>query len=743
MKEKKNRNSIKRLLMLALALVMVLSIVPFSALADDEYVGMGHQYELSPNVGMDKDDPYYLYLSKPGESEPEYKAFDDNWVFDNFNTPAFVDRVYYHMFCIDDSTGIEFGKDGETYLSVPQVIDDLFDAAENRTGNTGLKAKVYWIIANAESVAREIDAANSATYDPYKDIYGGGNVDNPNFDNEDAVNYRVYYTAIQAVLWHYMNGFDLVPVDKIEDGTYPLKSAIRDTVFAGTETEKTAEIAILRRIEKLYNTVIERAETQATPISAKISAEIDDSSATEFEQNGATYYGPLSVTATKNIASTTMKSIQISVEGTFDADAPPVVVDSGFSPCAMETAYGTATSGWFGSGVGWQPVSINAAVVNNGEQFYIKIPAGASDLSITATVQGIANTTDYRDPLIFAGMSEGEQAHDAVQMMIGIFPGGVAVPIYASDSCALDNEPGTNPEPEPNPNPDPVLPKTYSISVSKIDSEIGTSLSGASFTLSKDGYSTSATTGSSGTASFLLPSSPAGTYTLTETSAPDGYNELSGSITLVISAEGAIDSVSGAGATATAGSTTVTVKNVKVGKVVISKTDATDSAPVPGAEIEIWNKTTGEVIFKGLTDENGQISFEKPEPGTYVFKETIAPYGYVLNVEEFEFTVNEDGTITGTLGITNEKDIPAIPPGHTIVPGDDEDTFVELDEDGTPLGTWEKDPETDEWVYFPEEVPLAPKTGDSGWTMYLTIMLAALAALSAIAYIPKKARKTH
>ena len=55
---------------------------------------------------------------------------------------------------------------------------------------------------------------------------------------------------------------------------------------------------------------------------------------------------------------------------------------------------------------------------------------------------------------------------------------------------------------------------------------------------------------------------------------------------------------------------------------------------------------------------------------------------------------------------------PDVPTGHILVP--DGDGFIQLDEDGTPLGRWEWDPELEEWI-FDEFVPLGalPPTGDN------------------------------
>ena len=88
-------------------------------------------------------------------------------------------------------------------------------------------------------------------------------------------------------------------------------------------------------------------------------------------------------------------------------------------------------------------------------------------------------------------------------------------------------------------------------------------------------------------------------------------------------------------------------------ELVITKTDLTSSTPVKGATIEIYD-SQGTMVYRDITDDNGQISTMSLTPGKYTFKETIAPRGYKLNTGSFEFTINDDGTVSGTTSFTNE-----------------------------------------------------------------------------------------
>ncbi len=81
-------------------------------------------------------------------------------------------------------------------------------------------------------------------------------------------------------------------------------------------------------------------------------------------------------------------------------------------------------------------------------------------------------------------------------------------------------------------------------------------------------------------------------------------------------------------------------------KVTLTKTDITGAETVPGAEIEVKNEQ-GEVIYRAVTDENGEIPDIPVTPGRYTFKEVLAPEGYALNETTCSFTVDENGQVSG------------------------------------------------------------------------------------------------
>ena len=91
----------------------------------------------------------------------------------------------------------------------------------------------------------------------------------------------------------------------------------------------------------------------------------------------------------------------------------------------------------------------------------------------------------------------------------------------------------------------------------------------------------------------------------------------------------------------------------KGNEVVLKKSDITTGKPVAGATIEIYD-SEGRTYFEGKTDENGEIPLKEIPAGTYTYKETIAPAGFALNTETFEFSIDHHGKVTGMAEITDE-----------------------------------------------------------------------------------------
>lgn len=117
--------------------------------------------------------------------------------------------------------------------------------------------------------------------------------------------------------------------------------------------------------------------------------------------------------------------------------------------------------------------------------------------------------------------------------------------------------------------------------------------------------------------------------------------------------------------------------------ITINKIDVTSGEFLAGAEIEVKD-IRGDLVFRGVTDSTGGVTFEKPEPGLYYYRETAAPEGYILNKEEYVFTIDAAGVVRGSLEIGN------IPEDTVVISKEDTTTAEELpgaeiviyDEDG-------------------------------------------------------------
>ena len=82
---------------------------------------------------------------------------------------------------------------------------------------------------------------------------------------------------------------------------------------------------------------------------------------------------------------------------------------------------------------------------------------------------------------------------------------------------------------------------------------------------------------------------------------------------------------------------------VIIGTIKITKTDAVTGKVIPGATITITDKN-GKKIVEGITNKEGNVEF-RLEYGTYYFKESKAPKGYILDETPHQFSITKDGQI--------------------------------------------------------------------------------------------------
>ncbi|WP_195268334.1 SpaA isopeptide-forming pilin-related protein [Eubacterium sp. 1001713B170207_170306_E7] len=123
-----------------------------------------------------------------------------------------------------------------------------------------------------------------------------------------------------------------------------------------------------------------------------------------------------------------------------------------------------------------------------------------------------------------------------------------------------------------------------------------------------------------------------GNYTFEETIAPVGYDRRTDSFPFTIDKDGKVT-----------GTTTFTDAPLQVD---ISKVAITGGPELPGAELSIIDKETGEVIESWTsTSEVHRVSKGKlKESHTYILHENLAPIGYEL-AQDIEFTVANTGEV--------------------------------------------------------------------------------------------------
>ena len=171
-----------------------------------------------------------------------------------------------------------------------------------------------------------------------------------------------------------------------------------------------------------------------------------------------------------------------------------------------------------------------------------------------------------------------------------------------------------------------ILAKTFYFTV-KIGNQY---LQDTAGTLGNNPHEFEITNGAANAVSF--PSLPVGTYTVTETRTGANEDAQEENYSLVASGGGDVEVEKDGDA-----STTLTNAYTKESKGVITLTKTgANSAKLAGAKFDLYRVKTGDETADVkintadlVTDGNGQITVDNLEPGTYYFKETQAPSGYV------------------------------------------------------------------------------------------------------------------
>jgi len=153
------------------------------------------------------------------------------------------------------------------------------------------------------------------------------------------------------------------------------------------------------------------------------------------------------------------------------------------------------------------------------------------------------------------------------------------------------------------------------IEVIKIDAVTKSPLMGATFTVERANGEKIGTFKTDAAGKIIIPNLTEGTYIVSETIAPDGY-QLDETPKTVIVTSGKL--------------TSVEFTNKPHSGIQIIKLDAQTNAPLQGASF-IVERVNGERVGTYKTDRTGKIIVPDLTEGTYIISETEAPDGYILD----------------------------------------------------------------------------------------------------------------
>ena len=259
----------------------------------------------------------------------------------------------------------------------------------------------------------------------------------------------------------------------------------------------------------------------------------------------------------------------------------------------------------------------NSQVVKNGNTFTVKVPASSVTASTSFTVDVKANGTKN-------GADVYAPTDSSHQSLVGLF--GTTIALSQSTKLNLTK----------------VTEQKGTVRISKLDAGSGKELAGATLVV-KDSKGNIIDEWVSDGSVHVINNLEIGTYTLTETFAPDGYILNEEKVTFTITKDKLETSA-------------VMYNKLKpTGTVKISKLDIANDKELKGAHLVVKD-SKGKIIDEWISDGSVHI-ITNLALGTYTLTETLAPEGYVLNEETVKFTITEDKLETTAVMYNSLKEV--------------------------------------------------------------------------------------
>ncbi|MBY4955825.1 SpaA isopeptide-forming pilin-related protein [Streptococcus suis] len=163
----------------------------------------------------------------------------------------------------------------------------------------------------------------------------------------------------------------------------------------------------------------------------------------------------------------------------------------------------------------------------------------------------------------------------------------------------------------------------------------------------------------SSTAGNAVLQLPQGTYTISELSAPAGYERLQ-AFDITVAEDGSVQLAQGINPEQVSqgqkdGRVNIKLTNVFKPKIKITKVDSRDAnRKLAGARFKLFGPDENTQIGQEVTtDTNGEITLPGLEPGTYYLQESQPPTGYQANARKYQIIIDANGS--ARVGNTDNK----------------------------------------------------------------------------------------